>query len=81
MCHSLASTITISIYEPSSSLAKQESIFYPFAWAMKQLGTIFFGSLGVFVMIIAGLTPWVVVVFIIIKIVRYRRKKKSTNAD
>ena len=75
------STITISIYEPSSSLAKQESIFYPFAWAMKQLGTIFFGSLGVFVMIIAGLTPWIVVVFIIIKIVRYRRKKKSTNAD
>ncbi len=71
------STITVTIYEPQSALAEQESVFYPVIWAMRQLGMIFFGSIGIFVLIAAGILPWALIVYGIVKIVRYRRKKRE----
>lgn len=74
------STITITIYEPQSALAEQESVFYPIIWAARQLGIVFFGSIGIFVIIVAGIVPWVLVILGIIKIVRFRRRKNNPQS-
>ncbi|MCX7958408.1 MAG: DUF4349 domain-containing protein [Deltaproteobacteria bacterium] len=73
------STITVTVYEPQSALAEQESVFYPIIWAARQLGLMFFGSIGIFVLIAAGILPWALIVYAVVRFVRYRRKKREKS--
>jgi len=71
------STISIKYDEPEAAWSDQHSVFYPLTWAVNQLGMVFFGSLGVFLLVICGSLPWVLVIYGLIRWIRSRRKLKS----
>ena len=74
------STITVALYEPSSERADEESVLQPLRWASEQVGKLFFGSIGVVLLITVGLAPWLVLAYVIVKIViTVRRKRRASK--
>jgi hypothetical protein len=69
------STITVSLYEPSSERAAQSSVAYPIVWAFEKVGYVFFGSLGALVLFVIGGAPWVVIVVFLLRWRRRRRRR------
>jgi hypothetical protein len=68
------STITLTVYEPSTERGAQDSVLYPLVWALHQVGIVFFGSIGVLVLIIVGGAPWVILVVVLVRVRRRRRR-------
>lgn len=73
------STLTISVYEPSSERADEESVFAPLGWAGEQLGQLFFGSIGVVLLIIVGVAPWAILAYVIVKLIMFLRRRKKAS--
>ncbi len=75
------STINVTLYEPSSVKAQKESIFRPIIWAAEQVGYVFFGSIGVLMLIIIGGLPWVFLIFFLAKWTLRKRKASQTSKE
>ena len=73
------SIITITLFEPSSAQADRDSVLAPLSWALNQVGTLFFGSIGVVLLGIVGLLPWLILIYLLIKIIRHLRRKKPVK--
>ncbi len=71
------STITVTLYEPRSHQGESESVFYPLVWAVRQLGVLFFGSLGGIMLVVVGLAPWALLIFLLVKLAGRRKSAKK----
>jgi len=75
------SAITVSLFEPSSERADEESVLAPLSWAGEQMGRIFFGSIGVVLLIVVGLAPWAILAYVIVKTIIVLRRRKKARQD
>jgi F0F1-type ATP synthase assembly protein I len=77
------STVTVTYYEPSSALEKEESVLQPLKWALDRVGHLFFGSIGVLIIAFAVALPWGLIIYLCVKAIIYvrRRRKKEKQAS
>jgi|GEM_PF-4105672 len=73
------STLTITLFEPSSTQAAQNSVLAPLSWALNQVGMLFFGSIGVVIIGVVTIAPWLLLVYLLITIIRHNRRKRSKH--